>query len=162
MTAPGERLTPQQMREEWDALKQVRYPAIHQSTHQLVERVLAAWQADRDEITRLNEVCDTNEMLMRSTSEREDTLRRELQADREALERMERDNTALIEAGKQLGTDWAEANATIVHLRALLRRAREALADAHAPHATYSCTRCKLRATVLAELDAAQGEGSPK
>lgn len=33
------------LRQQWDALKAVRYPAIHQSTHQFVERLLAALEA---------------------------------------------------------------------------------------------------------------------
>lgn len=35
------------LRAEWEQLKHVRYPAIHQSTHQFVERLFAALEAER-------------------------------------------------------------------------------------------------------------------
>ena len=64
MTAPGERLTPQQMRAEWDK----RFPftsAIAADPYQaagFVDRVLAAWQADREALRR---AIDTLQPLLR-------------------------------------------------------------------------------------------------
>jgi hypothetical protein len=123
VTAPGERLTPQQMRAEWDK----RFPftsAISADPYQaagFVERVLAAWQADREVLEDA-----------RQTSK----------------------NTA------HLSAKFQEERATYyeqtVALRALLRRAREALDYLlHNPVNGQSVAR-----SVLAELDAAQGEES--
>jgi len=60
VTAPGERLTPQQMGAEWDAHheKGDRCQRLHGERCvdcDLVEQVLAAWQADREALEQIRE-----------------------------------------------------------------------------------------------------------
>ena len=153
MTAPGERLTPQQMRADYEMLGPHTLAETPEDVHDLFLGALAAWQADREAL---------------EAAQQEASLRFGLSQDAEG-----------VASGFRIERDRAQSE--VYELRTLLRRARGALEpfgkcgawlDANGLKSTYGDKapipdRAGLRmgdlraaASVLAELDAAQGEGN--
>jgi len=140
VTAPGERLTPQQSRDEYERCRQAWSTA---SALEAFERALVAWQADREALEEVSRQKKVAEFALGFP--------------------------ILAPHIKRSETVDAENKA----LRALLRRAREALADCedaltktitsefqtlrNPDPASHDSSVIHAR-EVLAELDAAQGE----
>ena len=148
MTAPGERLTPQQMREEWEraAERLSDRPFARELVEDVFDKALAAWQADRDALEAASQKAQLYDEFPWG----------EIARDAHGF--------------PVTAEDWETVKASHRNLEALLRRAREALReDQHDADTTYKiaagtdvrslAARIKHRTEqVLAELDAAQGE----